>query len=124
MDRVGHQLLGAPQHARGLPPAVEPARGEDVPEEHGVAEHLPYGGIGTPGLLVAGRGERQLGSLVIGGEGVENGCFVVVPAHSSRLPCCGAGQSGSSSAQGRGVPPVAFMISPVMNEAFAEARKT
>ncbi|RPK81030.1 hypothetical protein EES46_29975 [Streptomyces sp. ADI98-10] len=120
VDGVAHQVLGPPRLG-GLPPAARPpARGGHVAVEHRVAQHGAYGGGCAPGVLVPGREKPRSGSAArasrIGAARGFTGNHRAFPAP--------ARSESRRSAQGSGVPPVAFMISPVMNEAFAEARKT
>jgi len=59
VSHFGHQCLRPPEHTGGLTAVVQPADGEQVPEEHGVAQDGAYRRIGSTRLFVAGRGERQ-----------------------------------------------------------------
>ncbi len=82
VDGVRHQLFGLHQDGTAGPAVVEPAGGQHVAVEDGVAQHLAHPGVGAPRLLVSGRGEPQLPRLVVTGQCFQYGCGVVV--HASR----------------------------------------
>lgn len=101
----------AGQHVHsGLNPGAQKGFGDALARQYG---KMPGGrgpGGEKPSPAVTGGGENRRSQMVHGHFETAPGQHVATVAPSGR--------------QGSGVPPVAFMISPVMNEAFAEARKT
>ncbi len=99
VHRVGHQLLGLLEHPSPGEPVVQAARRQHIAQEHGVTQHLAHRGVGTPGLLVPGRGEAQPPLAVVVLKRLQRRCPGVIDRHAPRVPGGGRRQSPRPAAQ-------------------------